>query len=402
MENPLKPQNETPRNVDELRQEMTVSSGKPVDSLKKNQIVIEDYRQYLEAIIHCVPTPLLVLDHEMRVKMANECFYRTFEALPELTENLLIHELGNGQWNVPALLDLFEKILPAGEKFAHFEITHKFEKVGDRIMLLNARQIGEIPVILLNIEDITDQKSKEAELKKMNSELQRHGAQLRTVNTELEHFAAVASHDLQAPLHNISCFMGLLAKGYKDQLDPQAQEYIKIAEETAVRAQNLIRSLLSYAKIDTEKKNRNSVKMNAIVEQALIDMRSQIDESCAKFICGVLPEISGDEIQLRRLMQNLISNAVKYRSERPLEVSISAEENDSAWIFKVSDNGLGFDPKDKENIFDMFKRLHGESIPGVGIGLATCKKIMERHEGKIWAESEKGKGTVFYFSIPKG
>jgi len=390
-----------PRNPVELKQTIAISPVDPDKVVDKNQILVEEYGKYLEALVHCVPTPLLVLDDQLRVKMVNECFYTTFKAKVDQTENCLIYDLGNGQWNIPSLRKFFEEILPSGKKFAHYEVTHKFETIGNKIMLLNARQIGTMPIILLNIEDITERRLRETELQELNSELGKHGSKLHSSNVELEHFAAEASHDLQEPLGIISNFMDLLASGYKGQLEPKAQEYIEIAKNSATRAQELIRSLLHYAKMDSEEKVRETVDVKSLVSQVLADLRCQVEDSSAEIICDPLPTIIGDKLQLGRVFQNLISNAIKYRREEPLKIHISARQENAAWIFKVNDNGSGFDSKYNDRIFDMFQRLHGREIAGVGIGLAACKKIVERHGGKIWAESEKGKGTSFYFSIPE-
>ena len=195
--------------------------------------------------------------------------------------------------------------------------------------------------------------------------------------------------------------MGLLASSYKDKLEPKAQDLIKTAEDAARRAQTLISSLLDYARVEAEEKKSQTVDMKALVHQVLLDLRRQVEESSVEVICEPLPKITGDKLQLGRLFQNLISNAIKFRSEKPLKIHISARQESEAWIFQVKDNGSGFEPKDKDRIFDMFKRLHGREISGVGIGLATCKKIVERHHGKIWAESGRGNGTAFYFLIPK-
>ncbi len=371
-----------------------------INSLKSHQKLIENYRHYLEAVIQTVPVSLLVLDSQLRVKMANEYFFRTFKIKFNQVENRLFYEMGNNQWNIPALRKLFEQILPSQKKVLNYEVAHDFEHIGHKVMLLSASQIESEQLILVSVEDITDRKARETGLLELNEVLKKQGLKLRKSNTELEHFAAVASHDLREPFHIISMFMGILGTSYKNKLEPKAQELIKITEDAAMRAQGLISSLLDYARVDTEKKDMETVDVKSIVKQVLLDLRSQVEESDLEIACGPLPEIKGEALHLTRLFQNLISNAIKYRSPRPLKVHISASKENTDWIFQIKDNGIGFEPKEKARIFKMFKRLQGWEISGTGIGLATCKKIVERHGGKIWAESEPGKGTSFYFSIP--
>ena len=371
-----------------------------IDALKKNQLLIEDYRLFLEAVIQTVSTSLVILDSKLRVKMVNESFCRTFHVNADQVENRLIYELGNKQWNIPELRKFLEDILPGNSKIKNYDVENEFESVGHKIMRLNASQIESGQSILLAIEDITEQRARERGLDELNTALKKRGQKLKNSNVELEHFAAVASHDLQEPFHVISMFLGLLTSGYKNKLDPKARELIKITEDAAGRAQNLISSLLDYARVDTEKRTLETVDVKSVVRQVLLDLRSQVEESSAEIICDPLPKITGDRLHLTRLFQNLISNAVKYRSDRPLKIQISARKENTDWIFQVRDNGVGFDSKEKTRIFEMFKRLHSWEVSGVGIGLAICKKIVERHGGKIGAESEPGKGSSFYFSIP--
>ena len=372
-----------------------------IDILKKNQFAIEEYGRYLAFVIQTVPVPLLVLDLKLQVKIANAAFCRVFQVKADQTENRLIYELGKGQWDIPALHKLLEESLPGKEKVENYELDHQFKNVGHKIMVLNARRIDSMQVILLSIEDATEQKDREHGLQELNVALTREGSKLKKSNVELEQFVAVASHDLQEPFHIISSFMSLLVSRYKDKLEPKAQEFIKIAEDASGRAQDLIRSLLDYARVDNVETAWETVDLKLVVVQVLSDLRSEVENSSAEIVCGPLPKITGVRLHLTRLFMNLISNAIKYRSEQPLKIYISARKEKTDWIFQIKDNGVGFDPKEKVRIFDMFRRLQRREISGVGIGLAICKKIVERHGGKMWAESELGKGASFYFSIPE-
>ncbi len=389
-----------PYKTSENKIEGAIIAFADIDVMKKNQSMVEEYAQYLSDVIQTISVPLLVLDSNLRVKMANKSFCRTFQVRPNETENRLVYELGNKQWDIPLLRKLLEDILPLRSKFENYEVEHKFENVGVKTMLLNGRQIDSAQVILLSIEDITEQKRMAKGLQELNAVLEAQGRKLESSNVELAQFAAVASHDPQEPFHIISSFMHLLSTSYKDKLEPKAQELIKISEDAAARAQNLISSLLDYARIDTGERRFERVDLKAVVRQVLLDIRVQIEESAAEITCDPLPTITGEPVHLARLFQNLISNAIKYRSERPLKIHIAARKEPAEWVFELKDNGMGFDPKHKERIFGMFNRLHDREISGVGIGLATCKKIVDHHSGRIWAESEPGRGTTFYFSIP--
>lgn len=217
---------------------------------------------------------------------------------------------------------------------------------------------------------------------------------------EFEHFASMASHDLQEPLHVIVNFLDLLALKYKDKLDPTAFEYIELAQKAALQGQTLVRELLSYSKIGAQL-NVELVDMNEVLDRALINLKVSIEKNYAEIIRSSLPKVKATKVLMVQVFQNLISNALKYKSEQPLKIHVSAFQEDGEWIFCVEDNGIGIDAKHLPEIFEMFKRLHSKSkYPGSGIGLATCKKIIGYHNGQIWAESELGKGSKFCFSLP--
>lgn len=281
-------------------------------------------------------------------------------------------------------------------------VIHEAKSLGGRWFDLYAFRVDdERPNrIAIIFKDVTEQKQRELGLSQLNAALKKQGQKLKNSNAELQEFASVASHDLQEPFHVISMFMGLLATSYKNKLEPKAMELVKITEDAAVRAQTLISSLLDYAKVDNDKRVMEIVDVKSVVKQVLLDLRTQVEETSAEIICDPLPKIRGNALHLTRLFQNLISNAIKYRSQRPLKIEILARKEDANWTFQIKDNGTGFDPKENGRIFEMFKRLQGYEVSGVGIGLAICKKIVQYHGGKIWAESELGSGSSFYFSIP--
>ncbi len=239
----------------------------------------------------------------------------------------------------------------------------------------------------LNI-DITDRKMVEDRLRRSNEDLQQ--------------FAYVSSHDLQEPLRMVISYLSLLERKYKDQLDPEAQDYIHFAVDGGKRMRELIDDLLEYSRIDTLGKEFIPVNMNEIVERTIKLLKVPLDESKADILVEPLPTIVADGSQMMQVMQNLIGNAIKFHGSERTRIQISASQRPREWVFIVRDNGIGLDMRHSEKIFQMFQRLHArEEYPGTGVGLAIVKKIVERHGGRIQVESAEGKGSAFYFTIHK-
>lgn len=344
---------------------------------------------YAENIVNTVREPLLVLDAELRVRSASDSFYRMFEVTREETINRLVYELGNREWDIPELRRLLHELLPEEKSINDFEVTHDFASVGRKTMLLNARAIAHgASLILLAIEDVTDRKVSEA--------------MLRSANSDLKQFAFAASHDLQEPLRMVISYTQLLAKEYQGKLGKDADTYIGYAIEGALRIETLLKDLRSYWAVNEEKLDEPvRVDCNAALENALAILAMPIKEAGAIVTHDPLPTVTAEELPLALLFQNLIGNALKYRGiGAPPRVHISAQQQDHAWDFSVRDNGIGIEKEHLEQIFAPFKRLHGREIPGTGIGLAICQKIVERYGGRIWAESEYGAGSTFHFALP--
>ena len=247
--------------------------------------------------------------------------------------------------------------------------------------------------ILGSLIDVTERKQMEERLKQMTDEMQRS-------NTELEQFAYVISHDLQEPLRMVSSYTQLLAKRYGKKLDADADEFIAYAVDGAKRMQTLLHDLLEYSRVGTRGKPFSLVNCEHIVEQTMANLKIAIEECGASVSYDVLPTIMGDEGQLGQLFQNLIGNAIKFRGEEAPEVHIAAQRRNNMVTFSVKDNGIGIDPQHSQNIFEIFRRLHTrDEYPGTGMGLAICKKIVERHGGHISVQSQPGQGSTFYFSV---
>jgi len=310
--------------------------------------------------------------------------YRAAEAIGQPV-TMVIPELGMEDAH-----DAMQQIR-RGERIAHFETVRR-HKDGREIQvaatLSPVRGPGDDIVGMASIiRDITDGKRRDAELQRSNA--------------LLEQFAYVASHDLQEPLRMVANYTELLAQRYRGQLDARADQYIHYASDGARRMQRLVSDLLAYSRVGSQGGPLAVVSSATAVAGVLEAMQRAIRESAATVELGELPDVLADEGQLRQLLQNLIGNALKFRAEAPLRITVAARWSVDRWTFSVADNGIGIEMRYADRIFQMFQRLHElNKYEGSGIGLAIAKRIVERHGGRIWLESQLGRGTTFYFTLP--
>ena len=279
-----------------------------------------------------------------------------------------------------------------------YEVEDFFPGFGDKWLFLTAAPLrddhGNVTGAIESLRDITERKRSDEKLKQTMADLKRS-------NTDLEQFAYVVSHDLQEPLRMVTSYVQLLSKRYKDKLDSDADDFIGFAVDGASSMHTLIQDLLTYSRVGTRGNPLTPAACEDALDQALANLKLTIEDSGAVVTHDPLPTVAADSSQLVQLFQNLIGNAIKFHDDEPLRVHVAVERKDDEWKFSVVDNGIGIDPEFFERIFVIFQRLHGrEEYSGTGIGLAVCKKIVDRHGGRMWVESEPGRGATFYFTIP--
>ncbi len=325
------------------------------------------------------PIPITEVSMEGRMTYANPASRKLF---PDLLEKGVQH---------PWLADW--ETVTAGFQGGDAQVKVRDAAIGDRHYHQSLVYVKEARCIRIYGLDITD-------LKRNEQALQRAGAELQRSNEELRHFAYVASHDLQEPLRVVAGYLQLLERRYKHKLDADADRFIQFAVEGAAYMEQLINDLLAYSRLSSAAKPFRPTDMQAVLSKVLAILQHSIAESGAVITSEPLPAVVADETQMTQLFQNLIANAIKFRSERPPEIHVSARRENGLCTFAVRDNGIGIDREYWDQIFVIFQRLHTrEKYKGTGIGLAICKKIVERHGGRIWVDSMPGEGTTFYFSI---
>ncbi|MFC6718381.1 ATP-binding protein [Natrialbaceae archaeon GCM10025810] len=299
------------------------------------------------------------------------------------------HILQSGEHDEEYYRKLWQTVL-AGEVWEE-EIVDR-RKCGDRYFAEQTiapvtDENGELDRFIAVHTDVTERKERERALEASNE--------------RLEQFAYAASHDLQEPLRMVSSYLTLIERRYGDVLDKDGQEFLEFAVNGADRMREMIEGLLQYSRIEMEGKPLKPVDLNEILEDAKEDLKIQIEETNAEITAETLPRVEGDAGQLRQVFQNLLSNAIEYSGDESPRIDVSAERERDEWIISVRDGGIGIDPASTDRIFEVFQRLHThEEHPGTGIGLALCERIVERHGGEIWVDSEPGEGSTFSFRLP--
>jgi PAS domain S-box-containing protein len=302
---------------------------------------------------------------------------------------------------LPEDLETYQDIFDRG-----FKTKSKGEiriKTVDGIIIpvqISINSLKDLKGLYIVITDLSEHKHHE-ELKILHYQLKKTVDELKRSNNELQQFAYAASHDLQEPLRMITSFSQLLERRYKDRLDKDAEEFIEFILQGAQSMKHLIDDLLIYAKVTMNPKEFEQVDFENVLNVVQSNLSVSIEENNATITHDPLPNVFADDSQMIQVFQNLIGNAIKFKGKNKPKIHISVQKCENEWKFALEDNGIGIDPENQEKIFEVFNRLHTrEEYPGTGVGLSICQKIVERHFGQIWAESELGKGTTFYFTIP--
>ena len=400
---------------------------------KKSETELKEYREQLEDLVDARTVELAETYESLKDKenqyltlfnSIDEGFC-TIEVIFDVDDKpvdyrfLEINPAFEGQTGlVEAEGKLMRDLAPDHEKH-WFEIYGKIALTGEPMRFVNeakalnrwydvyAFKIGdpEGREVAILFNDITKRKKAEDELKEhqdtLEEKVEKRTEDLLKSNKELEQFAYVSSHDLQEPIRMVTNFTQLLERRYKGKLDADADEYINFIVEGAHRMKYLIDDLLAFSRLNTQAKKFENVNLETVLINVLSNLSISIQENNARITHDTLPTVKADESQMMQVLQNLIVNAIKFHGPTPPIINISTQKEENEWIFAVSDNGIGIDPEYQKQIFEVFKRLHTrKDYPGSGIGLSISQKIINRHSGRIWVESELGKGSTFYFTLP--
>jgi PAS domain S-box-containing protein len=355
---------------------------KTQEALRKSE---KEYRNLVDnALVGVFKTSL-----EGQILYANEAVADMLDF--DSAEDLMSEEVIT-RYRYPQQREQFLEQIREKDQVANFEFEVVTKKGRYKHALMNATI--ESDTISGMIMDITDLKQAETILLLTMQELERS-------NEELEQFAFVASHDLQEPLRMVTNFLQLLEQRYKGELDADADEFIAFAVDGAARMKRMIKDLLDYSRVGTRGQAFVTTDCETIFEEVCKNLKVTIEDNAVTLTHDPLPRIMGDETQLGQLFQNLIANAIKFRSDQSPEIHVGAVQENSKWVFSIEDNGIGIDPEYADRIFVIFQRLHPDGeYPGSGIGLSISKRIVERHGGQIWVESKPGAGSTFFFTLP--
>jgi len=351
-----------------------------------------DALAYAQSMIDTVREPMLVLDAGFDIRTASRAFYAVFGVSREETEGRSIYHVGNGQWNIPAVRKLLDDVTKDGRDVQDFEVAYNSPRLGRRVLLVNARKLWTEPsqsfLVLMAIEDVTGRKRIPDEPTPSNEDLQR--------------FAYVAAHDLRTPLNGALDLSRLLAGSATEKLDEREREVLQLSIASLERLNALINDILTFSEAGNAPQQRRLISLEHPLQLALANLKHKIEHDQASISYGPMPQVLGDRTQLAMVFQNLIGNALKYRRAEAPRIRVEAAHEGNVWRVSVADNGEGFEAEHAVDIFEPFKRLHSKEIKGSGIGLATCKRIVERAGGRIWAESVRGQGSTFFFTVPGG
>ncbi len=379
-----------------LRSKVTafVQLSRKSELLERQTGVLRRAEQKFRALLEAAPDAMVITGPTGHIDLVNSRAQRLFD----LKRDQLRDEV------ITCLVPEWSEGLTGG----HIDNLHGVRPNGDRFPIevtCSPLETTEGKITIFAIRDITDRKRAESQIRELNllleQKVRERTAELTRSNDDLAQFAYVASHDLKEPLRTISIFAEVLEQEHGNSLDSHAREGLTYILSGVRRMHELIDDLLAYSQVESRESNMKPVDLNAVVTEALFNLHGMIQESGAEVTCDTLPLVTGDRVQLTQLLQNLVGNSIKYRSKEPPKIHVYSTAESSEEVISVRDNGIGIDPRYAESVFKLFKRLHvREEYPGNGVGLAICRRIVERHGGRIWVESSGGAGSTFRFTIP--
>jgi PAS domain S-box-containing protein len=359
---------------------------------------LRNEREQLESITDNMPAAVTRCSRDFRYLWVSRAYANSLRRSKEEIEGRSIRDV-IGEQGFEELRPFMERVL-TGERVEYSAEVH-YQGVGGRwvhaVYIPKRTRDQFVEGWTAVVTDITESVNQEQRLRAANLRLSR-------ANEDLSHFAFAASHDLLEPLRMIATYSELLLRGYRGQPDEEASMYMRFIGEGTKRMQQLLADLLAYTRLvgDGPEPIASLVDLNAAFAKALENCQASVEETGANVTNEPLPSVRGYEAHFVELFQNLISNALKYRSDQPPRVHVSATQENGEWRIGVTDNGIGIEPEYHRMIFGVFKRLHDRTIPGTGIGLAICQRVVERYGGRIWVDSQKNHGATFYFSLPAG
>ncbi|WP_439450690.1 sensor histidine kinase [Stenotrophomonas sp. ATs4] len=367
------------------------------------------------SVLQTVREPIVLLDRELRVQLHNPAFAELYGLQDERADGLLLESVGDGAWRDPVMRQRLSDVLLRGRELWDFEHEQRAADGMVRYMLLNARRMPlpdtDDEVVLMTVSDITVQRAVQLRVEELNRQLEGKVAQVSEVNRELEAFSYSVSHDLRAPLRHVAGFSDKLSRHLGEQADDKSRHYLEVISSSARRMAALIDDLLVYSRLGRAAMRQQAVDMQSLVAdtRAMLDSNLQAEAENnglahhVEWSIAPLPIVVGDENMIRQVWLNLLGNAVKYSGNRePAKIRVDYQlQPDGGHQFTVSDNGAGFDMAYAGKLFGVFQRLHKASdYPGTGIGLASVRRVITRHGGRIWAEAEPDVGATFHFYLP--
>lgn len=367
------------------------------------------------SVLQTVREPIVLLDRELRVQLHNPAFSELYDLQDERADGMLLGDVGDGAWKDPVVRQRLADVLLRGRELWDFEHEQRTADGMVRYMLLNARRMplpdSDDEVVLLTISDVTVQRAVQWRVEELNRQLEGKVAQVSEVNRELEAFSYSVSHDLRAPLRHVAGFSDKLTRHLGDDADEKSRHYLDVISSSARRMAALIDDLLVYSRLGRAAMRQQAVDMQSLVAdtRAMLDANLKTDADAGapahsvEWSIAPLPIVVADENMMRQVWLNLLGNAVKYSGNRnPAKIRVDYQaQPDGGHQFTVSDNGAGFDMAYAAKLFGVFQRLHKASdYPGTGIGLASVRRVLTRHGGRIWAEAEPDAGATFHFYLP--